>query len=298
MSIPALVQLTQPIRYVVATPARNEGREIEQTIQSVLRQSVLPSLWVIIDDGSTDETGSIADDYARRFTWIRVVHREDRGFRNPGGGVIEAVMDGIRTLGSADWDFLVKLDADLALERDYFERCFRHFSSDPQLGIGGGTVYSVSNGMKEIDANPIFHVRGATKIYRRACWEALGGLVPAPGWDTLDEVKANMMGWRTRTFSDVSVLQRRSTGANDGAWRDHVKNGRSNFISGYHPLFMFLKCLKRAVQRPYLLASLGLAYGYISSSWKGIPRVDDPTLIGYLRTQQIRRLLFRETIWK
>jgi len=289
---------TQVGRYVVITPARNEGSEIAQTIQSVLEQTVRPAAWVIVDDGSTDDTGAILDRYAAEIPWIAVVHRKDRGFRHPGGGVVEAVLDGYRALGVTDWEFIVKLDADLVLEPDYFERCLAEFTADAKLGVGGGTVYNLSNGKREIEGNPAFHVRGATKIYRRGCWEALDGLLVAPGWDTLDEVKANMLGWRTRSFSNIPVLQRRATGSNDGAWKDYVKNGRANYISGYHPLFMLLKCVKRLPQKPYVVAAFGLAYGYLYGYWNKIKTVNDPELIRYLRSQQIRRLLFRESIWK
>jgi len=295
---PDLAGEAQLRRYVVITPARNEGRDIEQTIQSVMCQTVRPSEWVIVDDGSTDETGEILDRYARRVPWITVLHRPDRGFRSPGGGVMEAFQDGYQALHVTDWEYVVKLDADLVPEPVYFESCLAHFASDASVGIGGGIVYTLCNGRPAVENNPAFHVRGATKIYRRACWEALGGLLPAPGWDTLDEVKANMLGWKTRSFKDVTVLQRRETGSNDGAWRDYVKNGRANYITGYHPLFMLLKCLKRAAQRPYLVASLGLAYGFVTSYWRNVCPVDDPALIHYVRTQQIRRLLGKESIWK
>jgi poly-beta-1,6-N-acetyl-D-glucosamine synthase len=285
-------------RYVVITPARNEGSEIEQTVHSVLQQTVRPAAWVIVDDGSTDDTGAILDRFARQIPWLKVVHRKDRGFRHPGGGVVEAVLDGYRALEVTDWDFLVKLDADLVLEPNYFERCLAEFSADPKLGVGGGLVYNLANGKREIESNPAFHVRGATKIYRRDCWEGLGGLLPAPGWDTLDEVKANMLGWHTRSFPKISVLQRRATGSNDGAWKDYVKNGRANYITGYHPLFMLLKCMKRVPQKPCLVAALGLAYGYLYGYWNQIRTVQDPQLIRYVRSQQLRRLTFRESIWK
>ena len=288
----------QSVRYVIITPARNEGRAIEETILSVLRQTLQPIEWVIVDDGSRDETGEIIDCYAKKYSWISTVHRPDRGFRNPGGGVIEAFTDGYCLLKSYTWEYIVKLDADLIMPSDYFETCFEHFEVDPKLGIGGGTVYESVDGTIRIERNPAFHVRGATKIYRRACWDALGGLFPAPGWDTLDEVKANMLDWRTRTFPDVRVRQRRPTGSNDGSWNDQVKNGRADYICGYHPLFMLVKCLRRLGEKPYGIASLGLGYGYVSSFLKRAPQVGDRALIRYLRHQQLRRLLFAETIWK
>ncbi len=284
--------------YVVLTPARNEGQEIEQTIRCMCRQTIPPAEWVIIDDGSTDRTGDTIDSYAKQYSWITAVHLADRGFRLPGTGVIDAVMEGYRSLRTNTWEYIVKFDADLDPEPMYFERCLEQFQRDPNLGISGGVVYQLSHGKPQIDSNPAFHVRGATKIYRRACWEALGGLVSAPGWDTLDEVKANMLGWSTRTLPGIPIRQRRPTGSNDGVWRDYVKNGRANYICGYHPLFMVLKCLKRALQRPYVRASLALITGYAGGYLKRMPRINDPALIRYVRNQQLRRLTLRTSIWK
>lgn len=285
-------------RYVVITPARNEGPEIEITIQGMLQQTVLPAKWIIVDDGSTDESVEILNVYAERVPWIEVVRRKDRGFRSPGGGVMEAFRDGYSVIGGFHWNFLVKLDADLTLEPDYFERCFDRFQSNPQLGVGGGTVFNETPTGRVVESNPTFHVRGATKIYRRDCWEAIGGLIPSPGWDTFDEVKAARLGWKTESFPEIMVLQRRETGANEGTWRDYAKNGRANYICGYHPLFMLLKCLKRLPQRPYFVASFALAWGYLSSSFNGTKRANDVSTIRYLRKQQLRRLLLMDSVWK
>ena len=285
-------------RYVMITPARNEGRAIQETVERVVQQTMPPVEWVIVDDGSNDDTGAILDDIGRRYAWIRVLHRPDRGFRDPARGAIEAFLDGFKLLGSNDWHYIVNLDADMNLDHEYFEKCFAFFDSEPELGIGGGTVVNVKNGKTVIERNPRFHVRGATKIYRRACWDAMGGLKLTPGWDTLDEVKANMLGWKTRTFPDIQAFQRRATGSIDGAWRDCVKNGRAGYVCGYHPLFMFFKCLRKAIEPPFLIASLGLCFGYITGYLGRTAQINDPALISYLRTQQMRRLLLRDSIWK
>ena len=115
-------------RYVIVTPIRDEEKLIEATIASVQAQTVQPAEWVIVDDGSTDRTGEIVDRYASQLPWIRVIHRVNRGFRKSGGGVMEAFYDGYQALQCGDWDFIVKLDGDLSLPRDYFERCFEHFA--------------------------------------------------------------------------------------------------------------------------------------------------------------------------
>jgi poly-beta-1,6-N-acetyl-D-glucosamine synthase len=156
----------------------------------------------------------------------------------------------------------------------------------------------IENGTKSFEANPAFHVRGATKIYKRACWDAIGGFWPAPGWDTMDEVKASMLGWTTRSFPDLHLLHHRHTGAADGVWGNLVKNGRANYVCGYHPLFMLVKCVRRLRFKPYLLGSTALLYGFVTGYLKRIPQVDDRRTIQYLRQQQIARLTGRESIWK
>ena len=285
-------------RYVIITPARDEELHIRTTIESMLGQTILPVEWVIVNDGSTDGTGKIVDEYAARYPWIRAVHRTNRGFRKAGGGVVDTFNDGYRTLTCKDWDFIVKLDGDLSFEPDYFEKCFGTFDLEPQLGVGGGVMCYIENGTKSFEANPAFHVRGATKIYKRACWDAIGGFWPAPGWDTMDEVKANMLGWTTRSFPDLHLLHHRHTGAADGAWANWVKNGRANYICGYHPLFMLSKCVHRLGQRPYIVGSAALLYGFLTGYLNRIPQVDEPKTIQYLRQQQIARLLGRKTIWE
>lgn len=286
------------IKYVIVTPARNEEEYIEKTIRSVAAQTILPAEWIIVNDGSSDNTGKIIDDYAKQYTWIRATHRANRGFRKSGGGVIEAFYDGYKKLKFQDYDFIVKLDGDLTFDPDYFERLFCCFRENRKLGIAGGMIYHIINGALKLEENPIFHVRGATKVYKKDCWNALGGLLKAPGWDTLDEVKANMLGWETKSFANLKIIHHRYTGSADGIWSNWVKNGRANYISGYHPVFMLFKCVKRLFQKPYILVSLGLFWGFVSGYLKKISQVNDSRLISYLRKQQINRMLGKENIWR
>lgn len=285
-------------RYVIITPARNEEAFLPQTIESVIAQTAPPAQWVIVNDGSTDGTRAILEEYARRHTWIHLVHRPDRGYRRNGGGVMEAFFDGYRALKTRDWEYLVKLDSDLSFEPDYFERLFAEFRANPKLGIGGGTIYYDEGGARRVEVCPTFHVRGATKVYRRECWEAIGGLVPAPGWDTLDEMKANMLGWTTQTFEDLLLRHYRLTSSGDARLGGYVKDGRADYVSGYHPLYMFGKCIKRLRQRPYVFAALAMTYGFITGYLQRLPRVDDKKLLRYIRQQQMGRMLGRETMWR
>lgn len=285
-------------KYVIISPVRDEEEFLERTIESLLKQTIPPAQCIIVNDGSTDRTGEIIDRFAAQYSWIQAVHRPNRGFRKPGGGVVEAFNEGLAVVKATDWDFIVKLDGDLIFAADYFENCFEEFRLDPRLGIGGGIIFHNLDGKDTIEQVPQFHVRGATKIYKRECWEAIGGLWVAPGWDTIDEVKANMLGWTSRSFMNLMVHHQRLTGTAESRWKDLVKSGRARYVSGYHPLFMGSSCILRLFKKPYVLGSVGLLYGYFSGYLKNIPQVDDPLLIKYLREQQMRRLLGKETIWK
>jgi len=290
--------MVQGSEYVIITPARDEEEHIEKTIESIAYQTIRPSKWIIVNDGSTDRTGEILDRHAAQFQWISVIHRQNRGFRKSGGGVVEAFYEGYQSLRSDNWEFIVKLDADLSFSSDYFEKCFEYFSREPGLGIGGGEIYHNFGGMLKREATPKFHVRGATKIYRRACWEAIGGLLAAPGWDTIDELKANMLGWKTYSFGDLRLLHYRLTGSAEGRVRDCVKHGVAAYVSGYHPAFIAASCLRRLIHNPYVIGSLAIGYGYVNGYVTNRPRVNDPDLIHYVREQQLRRLCGQETIWK
>ena len=285
-------------RYVVITPVRDEEEYLEKTILSVIGQTIRPAEWVIVNDGSTDRTGEIIDRYAGKYDWIRALHRTNRGFRKPGGGVVDTFYDGYRSLTCKEWNFVVKLDGDLSFEPDYFERILARFLAEPKLGIAGGTLYYVTEGEKKIEHSPRFHVRGPTKVYRRECWEQIGGLWAAAGWDTVDEVKANMLGWKTMTLPDVYARHNRPTGTADGIWSDSVKRGLICYSVGYHPLFTLARCLYHAASKPYAVRSVGMAYGYIRACLTSAPRIKDAPVITFVRKEQMNRLMGRQTIWK
>lgn len=285
-------------RYVIVSPVRDEEKHIEATLDAVSRQTIPPTEWVIVDDGSTDRTPAILDRYALQTPWMRVIHRRNRGFRKAGGGVMEAFYEGYKALQFKKWDFIVKLDGDLSFPPEYFQKCLEKFHRDPSLGIGGGEICHNISGKLLVERNPRFHVRGATKIYRRSCWDAIGGLWPAAGWDTIDEVKANMLGWKTYTFPDLRLLHHRFTGTGDGLVRDRVKHGMACYISGYHPLFVTASCLHRLIQKPYLIGSIAMAYGFLKGYLTAPPRLEDRPYHTYIRTQQLRRLCGMPTIWR
>lgn len=288
-----------PLQYVVITPVRNEENHLPGLIASMSTQTIIPKQWIVVDDGSNDRTAAILSDACADRNWMQVVSRPDRGFRKSGGGVVEAFNDGYARVLGEDWDFISKFDADLSFDPNYFERCLAAFSDDPKLGIAGGMICARENGQlrSESPDDPAFHVRGATKIYRKACWQAIRPLHPAPGWDTIDEMKANMLGWTTRTLPDIPLWHHRTTGTADGTWKNYVKFGLANYITGYHPLFMLAKCITRLPKPPYGVGAIGLWWGFCRGYFGAAPRVADRALIRYVRQQQMNRLLSRPSLW-
>jgi biofilm PGA synthesis N-glycosyltransferase PgaC len=286
------------VNYIIVTPAKNEEAFLPRTIASVVKQTLRPRQWVIVDDGSSDNTGRIIDDASREHSWIIPLHRVDTGVRKPGGPHIAAFYAGYESVAAQPWEFLVKMDADVTFDASYFENCLSRFMIDPALGIGGGAICNRVNGalLEESPADPLFHVRGATKIYRRDCWEAIGGIIKAAGWDSFDELKANMMGWKSRTFKDLKLDHLRPAGGSYSAWKNWVKNGLSNYITGYHPLFMMAKCLRRLLVTRSVTISAGLAYGFISGYIKRVPQ-GDRAVVQYVRREQLKCLMFRPSIW-
>lgn len=286
-------------RYVIVSPVKNEGEWLPLTVASVRGQTCPPLEWVVVDDGSTDSTRAILEEAATAAAWIHPVFRVNAGPRRPGPAVVSAFYEGFRALRVQDWDFLVKLDGDISFGEHYFEQIFSLFARRPELGIAGGALMVEQGGEPSLEcrADPPFHVRGAVKTYRRGCWNAIGGIAALTGWDTLDELSANMLGWQTETLREVTALHHRTTGAAYGTWSDSRKNGLANYVVGYHPLFMLGKCFKRGLVRHQPLSALGLLAGYVGGYVRGSPRVEDRRLIRYVREQQLRHLFLRPSIW-
>jgi glycosyltransferase involved in cell wall biosynthesis len=256
-----------------------------------VNQTVPPRECILVDDGSTDGTPEIIRSFAARFPWIHSVQRTDRGVRQRGAGVVQAFYDGMAQATDPSWDFVVKLDADLAFPPFYFEELLRRFAQEPRLGIASGSMYIFRGGRWILDKAPKDRTWGPSKIYRRACFEAIGGLVPHLGWDAIDDFKAQMHGWQTRTFEDLVVLHYRPVGKRSGAFNSGVEHGRGNYFLGTHPLFIIVRGLYRmGIDRPIVVAGMGILYGYFRNWFRRTPRIEDPELIQYIQRVQLSRL--------
>lgn len=279
-------------RYSLVSPARNEDDIVDRTVQSVINQTIPPQKWVILDDGSTDKTGDILDSYSRAHAWIEVIHVEKKVSCYKGAQeMLWMAFDRVDTDVN---DFIGKLDIDIELDPTYFEDLMHKFRQDSTLGIAGGTLYHIEKGKRRVEQCPKYHVRGGLKFYRRECFKDIGGMTFALGYDAIDEIRAAMLGWETRSYDDLMGLHHRPTGQQKGVIGLHFYRGKIDYLVGAHPAFSFIKSLRYMAVRPYVLGGIAGMLGFLRCCLGGIQRsVDDPQFIAFLRRKQMNRLLGR-----
>ena len=285
------------VKYVIISPVRNEELNIEKTILSVISQTIQPKKWIIVNDGSVDKTPTIVKKHTSMHKWIELIDKENRGFAEPGRGVMEAFYVGYNKTNLEDIDYIVKLDGDLEFQPNYFESIFKEFEKNKKLGIASGVCFHYRKGRLVREKHPEFHVRGASKVYKIACWEDIGGLIEHKGWDTIDEMKAQSLGWETKSFQNLRIIHHKPTGYNTGLYKWSIISGKSDYYCGYHPLFVIAKGMKRMFRRPFIIGGLGIIYGFFKDHIKNCEQVKDIELIKFIQKQQIYKLTFRESIW-
>ena len=281
-------------QYILISPVRNEVRNIESTLQSVVRQTRKPLLWVIADDGSTDGTSELVNRFSDIYSWIHLVQLPDRGYYDlMEAGELKAFLQGLATIKDLEYDYIGKLDGDISFDEHYYELLLQRFEKNPKLGIASGNCWHEQDGRQVIE--PVFpqHVRGAMRVYRKTCWDEMGGLVRSLGWDAIDCYKARMLGWETRSFEDLLVRHHVKTWAKGGLLHGRRRSGRMEYLIGTHPLFFTAKCLRETLTMPFLISAGALAFGYLASWLKREKRVGDRKLVAFVRKEQISRMFWR-----
>jgi glycosyltransferase involved in cell wall biosynthesis len=254
--------------YVIVSPVKDEEKYIRETLESVTQQTVLPLRWIIVDDGSHDQTPDIVQEYASRLEWIRVVQTPG-GPRQPGSAVIRAFNYGLEFLRNVEFSFIVKLDCDLRLPLDYFEQLLSRFALDPKLGIASGVYQEERNGHTHLVKMPPYHAAGASKMMRSACFDEIGGFVCERGWDTLDEIRAQIRGWHTCHFDDLVMDHLKPEGTGIGLLRTNVMHGEIFYKTGGGALFFLGKAAARALRgRPPVLGGMAMLYGFFSARFR------------------------------
>ena len=260
--------------YVLISPVKDEERYIETTIHAVLNQTVRPAFWIIVDDGSQDRTPHIISRYAGTYAWIRSLRIDRDATRLPGAGVIRAFTAGYRSIGDLAFDFIVKLDCDLDLPRDYFEQLLARFRQDERLGIASGLCLEKSiNAWHPIPA-PQYHARGASKMVRTKCFEAIGGFLPSKGWDTVDEIRAQTLGWRTCHFKEPKFYHLKPEGISIGLLRSNAMFGEIYHLTGGGLCFFLLKVVHRMLfGKPVLLGGIVMLWSFLRARISGTKRL-------------------------
>jgi biofilm PGA synthesis N-glycosyltransferase PgaC len=284
---------TNRLQYVLITPSRNEARLIEKTLDSVVHQTILPLKWVVVNDGSTDETAEIVARYAERYSWIELVNRPVRKERHFAAKV-HAFNAGFERLKELPYDIIGNLDADVSLDADHFEFLLSKFSQDRRLGVAG-TVFTEPDGYNS--ATDSFegqtYVSGQCQIFRRQCFEEIGGYVPskAGGIDWMAVTTARMIGWNTRSFREKSFLHHRVLGTADrGIVASNYAYGKKDYILGGHPLWQIFRCTYRMAKRPYVVGGAALFAGYWVAFLGRMERPVSPQLMRFHRAEQMLKL--------
>ena len=277
-------------RFILISPCRDEAKHARKTLDSVIAQGVCPTLWVIVDDGSTDNTPAILAEYAAKHDFIRVVRREDRGSRAVGPGVIDAFYAGLETIDVAEFEYLCKLDLDLDLPPRYFEILMQRMEADPRLGTCSGKPYFwapngelVSEGIS--DENAI----GASKFYRVRCFQEIGGFVRQVMWDGIDGHRCRMLGWKACSWDepDLRFIHLRPMGSSQkGILTGRKRHGFGQYFMGTDLAYMTASCMYRLNHPPRLLGSAAMWWGYVRSMIHREPRYGDREFRRFLRRYQ------------
>jgi poly-beta-1,6-N-acetyl-D-glucosamine synthase len=280
------------LRYVLVTPARNEEEYLERTIESVVSQTIKPVRWVIVSDGSTDRTDEIGKRAAAAHPWIQLVRMPERRSRDFAGKV-GAFKVGREHLADLDYDVIGSLDADITFVPEYFEYLLDKFAEDSSLGLAG-TPFDEGGKVYDYRFSSLDHVSGACQLFRRACYEQIGGYQPLEGGgiDVVAVLSARMTGWRTQTFTEQRCIHLRPMGSANHGVRvvAFFRLGERAYRLGFHPLWQVCRSLYQTTRQPYVTGGAALAAGYFSSMIRRARRPVSKELIAFQRKDQMRRL--------
>lgn len=282
-------------RYLLVTPCRNEADHLRTTLDTTLAQSVLPSRWVIVDDGSTDETPRILAEYAAKHDLIRVITRADRGARAVGPGVIEAFYEGLATVSLDDYDYVCKYDADLQMPPRYFERAMERMEAEPHLGNVSGKMQERQPDGSLVtffmgDENAI----GAIKFYRMECFRQIGGFVRELAWDGIDGHLCRMHGWVAMSIDDPELrfVHLRPMGSSqDDIIVGRRRWGRGKYFMGSAWYYVLAASVFRMKDRPVVTGGANIFWGYLKTAWEGGRRYDNPRYRQHVRHFELMQLV-------
>ena len=276
------------MKFYIVIPSHNEEVFIAQTLQSIVSQTILPNKLVVVNDNSSDKTAYIVSEFAKNNHWISLVNKTSEATHLPGSKVIQAFQTGLETLDD-DYDFIVKADADLIFPSNYFESIIKHFQSDKKIGMVGGFAYIEKNGNWILEnLTDKDHIRGAFKAYRKETFKQIGGLKPAMGWDTVDELLCKFYNWKVITDEYLKVKHLKPTGSNYNKMVRY-KQGEAFFSLGYGFWITAIASVKLALLKKKPL----LFIDYMDGFWKA-KSAKKPLLVSEEQAQFIRNYRWRK----
>ena len=280
--------------YCLITPARDEARYARRTLDSIVKQSVPPTLWIIVDDGSKDATPDILKEYAAKHDWIRIIRRDDRGTRKLGGGVIDAFYTGYETINPKEYRYICKLDLDLDIPPRYFETLMQKMEQDPRIGTCSGKPYMDLNGQLVSEMLGDENSVGMIKFYRTDCFEEIGGFVRYLMWDGIDGHRCRMLGWIAISWDEPELrfIHLRPMGTSDKSWwTGRVRHGIGQYYMGTTPAYMLASALFRMTRPPLIVGGIAMFWGYLKSVLQRGERYEDSAFRPFLRRYQWSCLL-------
>jgi len=286
------IAMTKHLNYVIITPARNEAQFIELTLKSVVAQTILPLKWVIVSDGSTDATDDIVRKYSEKHDWIELLRLPERRERNFAGKVY-AFNAGYARVKDVDYAVVASLDADISFEADYFSFLLEKLSADSALGLVGTPFQEVTGQVYDYRFVSIEHVSGACQVFRRQCFEAIGGYLPVKGGsiDHIAVISARMKGWQTRTFTEKVCIHHRGMGSAHGSvLKARFKLGIKDYAVGNHPLWELFRTVYQMTTPPLCIGGLSLGTGYFWALLRRTQRPVPADLVHFHRSEQMQRL--------
>ncbi len=278
-------------KYCLISPCRDEETFLRRALDSVAKQSVPPTLWVVVDDGSTDGTPEILATYEKRLPYLRVIRRENRGKRNVGPGVIDAFYTGYETVNPNSFEYIGKLDLDLELPVNYFEKLMERMEENPRIGTCSGKAYYRDESSGKLVSEMIGDEMsiGASKFYRTACFQQIGGFVREVMWDGIDCHRCRMLGWIACSWDEPELrfIHLRPMGSSqEGIWVGRKRHGAGQYFMGTTPAYMAVSAIYRMTRPPRVVGGVAMAWGYIHSVLTGRPRYKDGEFRRFLRRYQ------------
>lgn len=272
-------------RYIVVTPCKDEGENLPDLIESMVAQTVRPVVWVIVDDGSTDDTPDIVESAMKTQDWIQSI-RLDSTVRDLGlhlAGVMKKGFDHTISYckeNDLEYRYLGNLDGDLTLPSTFYENLMVEFEKDPELGIAsGGTKHIIGDRIKYAKPS-INEPSGGHMLIRRECFDGIGGIPLSYAVDSVIKAKVRLRGWKTRRFEENIATEIRDVNAAEGYWKGFVYNGKSSYYLNINPIHVMARVVMYSFRKPYYL---GIAYlvGYLGSLVRGKERINDPEIGRY-----------------